>query len=222
MASCHNCGLSISETATFCATCGAAVPVSPAPQADAPLLPVDDDWVPPDDDDRVPYEYQVAPQIPEPTSALRSVATSVNGTSIAIAAIAVTLAVMLHGASLSSLPDDLFLTALGFAILFVTMRTFGIGVTFIQLFVIAAMCQVIGLALGFVVAPMIAHILGPDPGLAALPFGLFGLIVSLLIQAEVITWVTEAEYLTALAVVIVAWLAGASVMYMLLMSRIYG
>lgn len=214
MAVCRDCGLSISETATFCATCGASVLTGPAPEAqEAPPLPADDDWV--------PFEEQVAPPSAEPTSSLRSVASSLNGTSIVVAAIAVALAVILQAPSARDLPDALFLTVLWFAIFFVTMRAFGIGVTFIQLFLIAAICRIIGLALGLVFGPLIAHMLGPNPGLAALPIALLGLVAALLIEAEVITWVTEAEFLLALVVVIVAGLAGASMMYLLAMWGIY-
>jgi hypothetical protein len=39
MKHCHSCGLSIGETATFCATCGALVPVSEAVQPEGPAAP---------------------------------------------------------------------------------------------------------------------------------------------------------------------------------------
>jgi hypothetical protein len=234
----------MSDTATFCATCGARVLTEPAPTAEAPPAATvadsapldadedrvprraDDDWLPSDAyHDQEPLEHQSAPAPEAPgVSATPSpglAAMSDSTVHFAIAATAVLLSSILTGVSLSSLPNDVFMTAWWLATLFVVMRMFGVRVTTVRLLWIAATCNVVGFVFRLVFGPMLGFILGSTGGHSILLLVYIGLFVGLFVEAVIITLFTDATLPQALLIVIVAWLGSASIIRLLMAMGIY-
>jgi hypothetical protein len=200
LAVCDSCGLTLSETATFCPTCGATVAAASATSA-APYGPDASGYT-------ESYSDGTAPSPPGVTATTHSQPRSSDPTEIAIAA-GVLAAVVVVQALLGAGPVFLVLMAAWWcAVLWVGMRVLRVDLSTPRLLVTVAVLDVAQLVVGFVLASVLWSILqvAATSRHGAIIFGEFRwivvaeLIVFVLLDAAVIWWMTRARGWQALFV----------------------
>ena len=223
MATCHECGLSMSENAAFCPTCFARVGAdSHAPAETAPASS-SAEWSPQADQPTAEAPYAgFEPYVdadPNAAAAPKPTATSNDAASIAIAATALMVSIVLEGPSLSSLPSSLLITAWWVASLFLIMRMFHISVSVSVLLWTIAICIifwiVLGYALGLIVWPILWALIESANRSVSYPLLYIFALPALLVAAVVIRLMTNARFWQALVVVVVGMLGSVAFNFLL-------
>ena len=195
MAFCRVCGLSLSESAPFCPTCGTPVLTDSAPPAEAPPA-----WTAADSP---PLEDWSAPQSPDASPAPRQPAFSGTAASIAFAAAAVAAVfALLAGGTAGGPMSTLFSFNLGTlvmaCILWLAMKVTRVGGTFLAMVVVAIAGDLASRVAGDIVAVVVANLV---------LIWAVSLVAPVVVMVEVIVRLTDAEvWPDAVLMVLVAYL----------------